>query len=218
MTKLKVLYYAARTLISPRKIEVVLKLGDALCHLPAFEKAAGQALREPELNSVMVNRYLGHHPPLNDLRSFPEGSLGREYAKFLEKNSLTPYAQFSPKPAVHRHGEYLKERARYLHDIAHVVLGLSTEVEDEAALNAFLLAQVASPISAIIVAGYILRAALSDPLTLPSMIDKISALWQKGRNCRPFLGMRWEEYWHAPLGELRMVLLKPLPSLPHGSS
>jgi ubiquinone biosynthesis protein Coq4 len=155
---------------------------------------------------LVADRYVGQYPPIADLEKLPEGSLGCEYAKFLRKNSLTSYAEFSPKTPVREDSDYLKERARYIHDVAHVVLGLSTEIADEAALNAFLLAQIPSPISAVIVAGCILRTALTDPAALSPMLDKILDKWREGKRSKTLLSTRWEEHWHTPLGELRLAL------------
>lgn len=206
MNKLLVFFYALRTLLFPKKIEFLLKLGDSLCRLPAFQKAAAQAQKDPELNALILARYLGPHPMISELEQYERGTLGHEYVKFLRQNAITPYAEFSPKPEVSEHADYLKERARYTHDIAHVVLGLTTDLDDEAALNAFLLAQVPSPISALIVAGCILRTGLIDPAALSPMLNKVSKMWQEGKRSRTFLSIRWEEHWNAPLSELRLRL------------
>jgi hypothetical protein len=65
------------------------------------------------------NRHWRHH--LSDLRHYPEGSLGRDFAQFMDKNQfgLLPYLE--------------------THDVYHVILGYQPTLVDEARMYFFLL-------------------------------------------------------------------------------
>lgn len=203
---IKIVYYAVRALLSPAQVAHLLRLGDELSRLPAFAAAAQGVRRDPWMAKLMSERYIGPHPPAEELERLPEGTLGRAYADFLRSNRLLPYSEYAGRRPARDDAGYLKERARYLHDVAHVALELGTDLPGEAALNAFLLAQIPSPVSAFIVAGCILRTALKEPHHLPVLMEKILEGWARGLRSGTFLAIRWEERWHLSLSEARLLL------------
>lgn len=87
------------------------------------------------------------HVELEALRQFPEGTLGRELAQFLDRHNLT----------LPQTGDWIQQT----HDIWHVLTGLSPAPEDEFILQAFVRAQVFRPSSAIVVLVGLFKGQLS---------------------------------------------------------
>jgi ubiquinone biosynthesis protein Coq4 len=96
--------------------------------------------------AAKLERVRGYAPEqsLAALRALPPGSLGREYARFLDANGITPLA-VSP---------HIKERFREnpfvlrytaTHDLHHCLLGFDAGLAGEAGVYAFTVAQGAAP-------------------------------------------------------------------------
>ena len=95
---------------------------------------------------AQLERVRGYAPSqdLTKLRELPPGSLGREYAHFLDANRITPLV-VSP---------HIKERFREnpfvlrytaTHDLHHCLLGFDAGLAGEAGVYAFTVAQGAAP-------------------------------------------------------------------------
>ncbi len=96
--------------------------------------------------AARLERVRGYAPEQNltTLRALPLGSLGREYARFLDANGITPLA-VSP---------HIKERFREnpfvlrytaTHDLHHCLLGFDAGLAGEAGVYAFNVAQGSAP-------------------------------------------------------------------------
>jgi ubiquinone biosynthesis protein COQ4 len=81
------------------------------------------------------------------LAAMPEGSFGRAYLDYLERNAFDPAAisalrkQTDPVDDRDEGGEWFAERVDLLHDLWHVLTGYGTDGAGEAALLPFSLAQ-----------------------------------------------------------------------------
>lgn len=121
---------------------------------------------------------------LETLRQLPEGTLGREVARFLDENNLAPFNS----------GDWIQRS----HDVWHVLTGLSPSEEDELILQSFTRAQVFRPSSAIIV----LAGLLIGKCSFPDIIQGI----QHGKIAESLLDWDIESDWATPLVEVRQKL------------
>ena len=91
----------------------------------------------------------GYDPALASERllRLPDGTLGREYARFLRDNRIDPLATLLALERPQTTLEYLFRRAYKLHDLMHVVLGADASVLGEVRIVSYTLgqAQVDSP-------------------------------------------------------------------------
>jgi ubiquinone biosynthesis protein COQ4 len=117
-------------------------------------------------------------PPLMELATYPEGTFGREFARHMIANNLE--VEFFPIPEVRGEEQFLIERGRKSHDFWHVLTGFDTSVAGEIGLQAFTLAQIRSPFSAILIAGGLLHAILRAPEIFNQMIDQLFSGYQMG--------------------------------------
>lgn len=139
---------------------------------------------------------------LDQLRVLPDGTLGREIARFLDENGFAPFNS----------GDLIQRT----HDVWHVLTGLSPAEEDEMLLQAFTRAQVFRPFSAIVV----LYGLLTGKLTCAEVRESI----RRGKLARRLIHWDLESDWATPLEEVRHKLgiipfttsLKPQSKPPQG--
>ena len=78
------------------------------------------------------------------LRELPPGSLGREYARFLDANRITPLAVSPDIKQRFRENPFVL-RYTATHDLHHCLLGFDAGLAGEAGVYAFTVAQGAAP-------------------------------------------------------------------------
>ncbi|NUQ76419.1 MAG: hypothetical protein HUU21_23010 [Polyangiaceae bacterium] len=187
-------------------------LGDA-----AILKADALGVRATPSTEVQLEGVRGYLPRIDiaALRGLPGGTLGHEYAQFLDKNGLVPFtvsADFDPE--ILRRNTFA---ARYAvtHDMFHVLTGFDTSWAGEMGVLAFAAAQGYTRAQRFL--GLPL-AALLYPLFSPRQaIAVFRALrrgWRMGKRARFLLGVRLEEHFDRPIADLRAELGIELPAAP----
>jgi len=114
---------------------------------------------------------------LEELKTFPEHSMGKDLAVFLENKQLglLPY--------------YAK------HDIKHILLGYDTTDDGEVCLQCFMLGNrhLSFPVLATVLYGFV---------TMPEYWSLFRQAFRRGRKCRPIENWKWFEI----LGEQTLTL------------
>ncbi|MEB3215203.1 MAG: Coq4 family protein [Nostocales cyanobacterium 94392] len=121
---------------------------------------------------------------LSQLRQLPEGTLGRELARFFDENGFEPLQS----------GDWIQRT----HDVWHVVTGLSPSKNDEFILQAFTRSQVFRPSSAILV----LAGLLIHKCNLQEVIHTV----KNGKMAKKLIDWDIESDWATPLSEVREKL------------
>jgi ubiquinone biosynthesis protein COQ4 len=121
---------------------------------------------------------------LESSRQLPDGTLGREVARFIDENHFTPITD----------GDLIQRT----HDIWHVLTGLSPSVEDEFMLQAFTRAQVFRPSSALLV--------LYGVMTRQVALSRAIASLKRGHQAQHLTQWHLEADWEKPLEEVRQKL------------
>lgn len=145
-----------------------------------------------------INPPVQSDPPItlhvDQLRRYPEGTLGREVARFLDSHAFTPFNS----------GDLVQRT----HDIWHVLTGLSTSDYDELLLQAFTRAQVFRPSSSVLVLLGVILGKLK--------LRDVAYGLQRGRMARrivDWLRHDLESSWGMPLTEVQKALnIVPLTS------
>lgn len=166
------------------------------------------ALTSPAAPGMLEDRYLSPTPDREYLASLPDGSLGREFERYLADNNLDAnlLRESAFIEAHQKRGEdvgYLAERGFQLHDLFHVLTGYDTTPLGEVRVVSFTVAQTPAPYPAMIIASRPLQMVLYKPELLPVVMDAITDGWALGRRAKPLIDIHWEEYWERPLAELR---------------
>jgi ubiquinone biosynthesis protein COQ4 len=140
-----------------------------------FSSADGQRLYREDLSID------SRHVDLEMLARLPEGTLGREYVRFLRERQLTPDLFQAPENVHDPRAAYVMKRIRQSHDLWHLLTGHATNPSGEVALQAFTYGQ-------------------------PGTRAKPGAAIRGGRRAAPLGAVIWEDQWARPLVELRAQL------------
>ena len=131
----------------PKRLDIDFKLGEAV-NQRAFTRVLARFERDPSGARVLAEEPAidSAHIDVAALERLPEGTLGREYARFLRDNGLTLDVFQRPTGAgIDPRAAYLAQRLRQTHDIWHVVTGYQADVPGEVLLQAFTFAQLRGP-------------------------------------------------------------------------
>jgi ubiquinone biosynthesis protein COQ4 len=187
----------------PNRLDLVFVLGEAV-NRRAFPRVWSRFESDPDGARVLADRPAidSAHVDLDALEGLPDGTLGREYVRFLRTNNLTLDVFRAPE-GVEPRAAYLMQRMRQTHDIWHVVTGYSPDIPGEILLQAFTYAQARVPSSALIALFGTARMTLRCG---PAFLKRVAAALRQGRRAK-FLGPTyWEEHWAEPVESIRARL------------
>lgn len=145
------------------------------------------------------------HVDFDALERLPDGTLGREYTRFLKTNGITPDAFENPPDIDNEQVAYVLLRMRQTHDLWHVLAGYDANVRGELLLQAFTYGQLGAPGAALIAIFGSLRYARQ----LPGHVKDLRVAYERGKATRLLPSVRWEDDWATPLETLRARLHCP---------
>jgi ubiquinone biosynthesis protein COQ4 len=179
------------------------RLGDATVYKAALGR--GRAYPQIEAQLEGVRGYLPR-VDLEALARLPDGTFGREYARFLAANRLHPIV-----PSDRVDPQLIADNAfvvRYaiIHDMVHVLTGFDASWPGEVGVWAFIGVQRYS--LGFRVAGVV--ALLIAPLRTPLRLPEAWRCWRRGRamgrRARLLLTQRLEERFEQRLSDVRAEL------------
>lgn len=183
----------------PSRLDQVFALGEAL-NGPAFDRMLAQFEADPAGRDLLARRASLDVRSIDFavLGALPDGTLGREYVRFLCDNAIDPDVWRPPQAWEDRHS-WLSHRLRQTHDILHVLTGCASDVAGEIVLQAFTFAQLGTP-SCVVIA---LFGTLKHCTRHPGLARRVWRAWRIGRRAQ-FLGtVPWELLWHERVENLR---------------
>jgi ubiquinone biosynthesis protein COQ4 len=200
----------ARTLSTlardPGRLDQVLLLSQTV-NLGALVRAVSRLEEHPAGRELLEEKPCidRQHVDFDALKRLPDGTLGREYVRFLDDNGITPDA-FERAPEVgDPRIEYVMQRMRQTHDLWHVLTGFTPDVRGEVLLQAFTYGQTNAPSAFIIAAFGTLRWGLS----WRGQGRALREAFARGRRTELLATFRWEDHWSTPVAELRERLACP---------
>jgi ubiquinone biosynthesis protein COQ4 len=137
------------------------------------------------------------------LLALPQGTLGRAYAEFMDREDITPQGIVDASVVGREASETLSDDLRFVHDrmrdthdLWHVVTGYGPDLRGEAALLCFNFAQTTDPgVALIALLGWFKGAGLVRSLMIEGYGRGLRAEWL------PMVA--WEELLELPLTEVR---------------
>jgi ubiquinone biosynthesis protein COQ4 len=135
------------------------------------------------------------------MRRMPDGTLGREYVRYLEENKLDPDL-FQAPPGLPPMIAWMAKRIRQTHDIWHVLTGYKPDMSGEVALQAFTFAQTEMPSAALIAVFGSIRALPRDRKILRKSVDG----YRRGKKAAFLPVVKWEEHFARDIGDVRTDL------------
>lgn len=142
------------------------------------------------------------------LARLPEGSLGRAYLAFVERENISAAGirEAGAKGQRHRDNlpaplDWVHARLRDTHDLWHAAVGYQGDVLGETALLGFTFAQTRNPGIALIIA-----IGLAKTIGNPEARRAIADGYRRGREAEWLPGQAWEELLPLPLATVRARL------------
>ncbi|XP_077943889.1 ubiquinone biosynthesis protein COQ4 homolog, mitochondrial isoform X2 [Gasterosteus aculeatus] len=189
----------------PYRHDMVAVLGETTGHL-ALMNLRDKMRNDPEGFTILAERPRIRLSTLDlkEMASLPDGSLGREYLRFLEDNHVTPDSRADVKFVDDEELAYVMQRYREVHDLLHTLLGMPTNMLGEVAVKWFEAAQTGLPMCAL---GAVLGPLRLNASRLQSLFTSLGP-WalQNGRRARCVLSIFYERRWAQSIEDLRQEL------------
>jgi ubiquinone biosynthesis protein COQ4 len=204
---------ALRNLIDdPERTDQVFVLIEALAG-NSGERLFQRFLRHPNADALLAARpsLLATLSDRGSLAALPEGSFGREYARFMREGGIdaeglvlaSEERERLREPVLDPERDWFFTRLRDMHDLWHVLTGYGRDLAGEDANLAFTWAQTGNRgIAAIVLASLVVGPKSLD-LFWPRYLFRA---WRRGRRASLLAAARYEELLPLPLEEVRRRL------------
>ena len=203
LEELRMVVALAKFLKEPDQLESIFKVASSVKESELSNYMKDTLKGDPLMRELISARWQPPKRTLEELRRLPEGTLGNAYANQLISLQLSP-EDLLPKGEIRTERDYLELRARQTHDIMHAITGFKTDKAGEIGLQAFNLAQIKSPVSALIIFGAILTALKrKSDFTMDDLLAIMTKGFTMGRNAEILLTKKLEDEWGTDIGELR---------------
>ncbi|HRI10716.1 MAG TPA: Coq4 family protein, partial [Nannocystaceae bacterium] len=170
--------------------------------LESFGGEIDDLMSQPGVGQLYENRYLPPPESLDVLLDLPRDTLGYSFGIYLKRHRL----KIAPAPADFDFSDrlaYIRERVRMTHALLHVVTGYDASTLGELAVQAYIVGQTNNLVSGTIIATGLITMIRDEPARLGDALQVMAEANERGRQARSFLGVPWEEFWTAPLDEIR---------------
>ena len=141
---------------------------------------------------------------LENLNQLPSGSLGQVFAHHMLAHKLDP--DFYPALAVKSDQHFVILRMRQTHDLLHVLTGFDVSESGELGIQGFMLAQLASPLSMMLIGGSLLALPFKHQERFLSYMESVFRGWKMGREAKPVFAFDWDANWSTPIEDIRKTL------------
>ncbi|KAJ5692185.1 hypothetical protein N7462_001608 [Penicillium macrosclerotiorum] len=196
---------AIGSLINPRRADLIAALGEATA-TPYFI----YRLRDAMLSDSTGRRILRDRPRITSetlkmayLRTLPENSVGRTYAKWLDREGVSPDTRDNVQYIDDEECAYVMQRYRECHDFYHAVTGLPIFVEGELALKALEFLNTLLPMTGLSLFAFVRMKPVEKErflsLHLPWAV-------RSGLGSKELINVYWEEVLEKDVDELRAEL------------
>lgn len=190
---------------NPGRADAVAVLGDAASG-PVLTRVVSRISAHSEGRAMLRTLEPCRFPSdgegaLVGMRELPEGSLGREYARFMDRRGFSPLERPGVMGFVTDARErWVLQRYRDVHDIWHVLTRMPTTVAGEVAQKWFEAANTGLPGALIMASVGPVRLSWRDRLTVARLVP-----WavRCGAGAHDLLAVRYEDYLDVEVDELR---------------
>jgi ubiquinone biosynthesis protein Coq4 len=149
-------------------------------------------------------------PSLATLRALPEGTLGREYARFLDANGIVPLAISFPLRQRFSAAPYAL-RYTTTHDLHHVLTGFDAGLAGEAGVVAFNVGQGAAPVSRAMLSFVRFFYSVLSPTQATAIANDVRVGLAMGERAKLVMAEPIETWMAEPLASVRERLRIPDP-------
>lgn len=196
----------------------VLKLFGTLCAYVTGAPLGDVAVMKLDALSGVSDDIARKLEPLRDalpeqdlraLRKLPDGTLGREYARFLDANGIKPLVVSAGIRERFRQNPYAL-RYTGTHDLHHLLTGFDTTLAGEFGVLAFNVGQRTAPVGRSGLWVVSLLFAVFAPWRAHILLGNVRAGLAMGRAAQLVMAAPLESWFAEPLAEVRAKLQLPL--------
>lgn len=203
------------TFSNPARGDALALLGD-LTSGPVLTHLTNRIKRTREGNEMLRTLSPARFPEhgsdsLPTFRKLPEGSLGREYAKFMDDRSFVPEARLRVRFVEDETNRWVIQRYRDVHDLWHVLTGMPTTLLGETTQKWFEASQTGLPVAVLSsVAGTIRLSRKNRKILVSEFVPWAISC---GNNATDLMAIRYEDYLDQDIEKLRKMWRISLPDL-----
>ena len=173
--------------------DLILHFQNNPTNIEIIENFEEMFLANPSINKMYQDQYFAdtelRNPEL--YKDYADGTLGKLYYQHMIKYKLD-YKIF-PNLKQNRPMDYITGRVYWSHDIWHALLGYDSELKGEMEVQAFSLAQMSSPLSAILVSAGLINISKTNTLYLRDYYEDCMKAYERGLNSPLLLAIKLEE-------------------------
>lgn len=193
------------TRLTVNLLDLIAALGEATA-TPYFI----YRLRDAMLSDATGRRILRDRPRLTSktlhmpyLRTLPDNSVGRAYAKWLDREGVSPDTRDTVKYIDDAECAYVMQRYRECHDFYHAVTGLPVFMEGELALKALEFLNTLLPMTGLSLFAFVKMKPAEKERFLSTYFP-----WavRNGLGSKELINVYWEEVLEKDVDELRAEL------------
>jgi ubiquinone biosynthesis protein COQ4 len=146
---------------------------------------------------------------LEELATYPEGTLGRVFSGYFQKNGIHPFTHRFP---VQSDADFLYKRYRETHDIHHMITGYGIDEFGEIEIQAFYVGNLGLRHARLIVT-FGLPYLFLKQRSVRKVVGRLVAAWKRGKQSRNVLTLPYADMWSVPVEELtRRYCPQPAPA------
>ncbi len=194
---------ALGSLYNPRRADLIATLGEATAEPFFINRLRDQMLRSQTGRRILREqpRIKSHSLDVLRLRGLREGTVGREYVAWLDKHKVSPDTRLPVRYIADPELAYVMQRYRECHDFYHALLGLSINVQGEAALKLFEWQATRLPMTLLSAVGGFLR--VKAPAKRRLLRHYFPWAMVHGAHAQDLINVYWEEELESMADELR---------------
>ncbi|KAF2076021.1 hypothetical protein CYY_002681 [Polysphondylium violaceum] len=189
---------------NPARGDMVATLGEVTGGC-AIKKIKENMKSDPIGREILLTRprILESTYPAN-LHLLPETTFGGAYYKWMKGHGFSPDERTQVRMIEDDEDAYVMQRYREVHDFWHVLSGIDISVHGEIAVKWLEMIQTGLPSTALSSFVGPLSVSWQDKKELIN--DMIPWAIRCGRNCKPLMNIKYEDYWETDLNEFRKIL------------
>uniref|UniRef100_A0A915A9H8 Ubiquinone biosynthesis protein COQ4 homolog, mitochondrial n=1 Tax=Parascaris univalens TaxID=6257 RepID=A0A915A9H8_PARUN len=196
---------AVTAISNPVRGDMVAVMGETTAFRPILENIRRRMERD-----VSGNRLLRERPRITNetidrdyLKSLPDGTLGREYMKFLDRLHTEPDARPTVKYVDDDDLVYVMQRYRETHDFNHIILQMRTHMLGEVVVKYFEGIQLGLPMC--VLGGIFGGSRLKTKHRRLLIHQYLPWCLEQAINGRLLIAFDWEKHFEKPLREVQQI-------------
>jgi ubiquinone biosynthesis protein Coq4 len=184
-------------------VKTVFALEDHYRDTPQMEAAVERMKADPAVGHLISEGYATPDYDLDELIKYPPGSLGHTYARLMGLHGFKSH--FYPDRDIKSDADYCIMRVRKTHDLHHVVTGFSMQGAGEAGVIGVTAYQFGYP-AFVLIDLAAMALTFHQAQGFHDAFTDVGRGMKMGHECKPLLGVKWEEGWEKPVPRWREEL------------